>query len=212
MTTKIALVGDLSFGDPARLAKVLDAALLSADLVIQLGDLHPAYPQVTSRWLTSGHKLFPVPGNHDADYDSIGCPRTWRQQSADGLVTLVGLDNSSGSLTADSKALFTQPKATLFEFTIAHMPPVDMVLPDGNVNGHNMTEAGGSADAAWLTGQLKDRADMMACGHYHGWTFQQASFGPLIVDGRGGAAPDLAYTLVTVTEDGWVLHSVGVGS
>lgn len=45
----------------------------------------------------------------------------------------------------------------------------------------------------------------------HGMTYQQAPFGPVIVDGRGGAAPELAYTLITVTPDGWVLHSVGAG-
>src|SRR5260370_31628077 len=99
MTTKIAVVGDLSFGNPDNLAKVLDAALLSADLVIQVGDLHPGYPQVTSRWLTSGHKLFPVPGNHDTDYHTIACPRTPNHTRTDGLVTLLGLHNSSGSLT-----------------------------------------------------------------------------------------------------------------
>lgn len=213
MTTKIACVGDLSFGDPTRLAKVLDAALISADIVVQQGDCHPAYPQMASRYATNGHKFFPVPGNHDVDYESIGCPRTWTFTSADGLITLIGLDNSAGVLSADSKALFTPAKTTLFEFTFAHMPPVDMVLPDGSVNGHNMKETGaaGTADAAWLTDQLKPRADLMCCGHYHGWTYQQAPFGPLVVDGRGGAAPDLAYTLITVTEDGWVLHSVGVG-
>lgn len=210
MTTRIAVVGDLSFGDPTRLAKVLDAALLAADIVVQVGDLHPAYEQVKSRYATSGHKLFPIPGNHDTDYDSIGCPRTWSYSSPDGLVTLIGLDNSSGSLTPAGKALFNVAKATPFEFTFGHMPPVDMVLPDGNTNGHNMAESGGTADASWLTEQLRHRADAMCCGHYHGWTYQQAPFGPLIVDGRGGAAPDLAYTLITVVEQGWVLHSVGV--
>lgn len=211
MTTKIAVVGDLSFGDPSRLAKVLDAALLGADIVVQVGDLHPAYEQVKSRYATNGHKLFPIPGNHDTDYDSIGCPRTWGYTSPDGLVSLVGLDNSTGSLTAAGKQLLATPKPAPYEFVFGHMPPVDMVLPDGNTNGHNMAEAGGAADAAWLTSQLQGRADAMCCGHYHGWTYQQAPFGPLIVDGRGGAAPELAYTLITVTEEGWVLHSVGVG-
>ena len=211
MTTKIALVGDLSGGDPTRLTTVLDQALVAADIVIQLGDLEPAYKQVQSRWLTSGHKFYPVPGNHDTDYDTIGCPRTWRRVTDDGLVTLNGLDNSSGRLASGSQALFDTPKDSPFEFTFAHMPPCTLVLPDGSVNGHNMAEAGGADDAAWLRDQLKQRADLMACGHYHGMTVQQASFGPVIVDGRGGAAPDLAYTLITVTEDGWVLHSVGVG-
>jgi hypothetical protein len=212
VTTKIALVGDLSFGDPTRLARVLDAALIGADVVLQAGDINPGYPQVKSRWLTSGHKLFPVKGNHDTGglYEQIGCPAVWQHQTADGLVTINGLDNSAGTLTPDSKALYDQPKSTPYEFTLAHMPPVDMVLPDGSTNGHNMAEAGGGDDAAWLAGQLRDRADAYLCGHYHGWTLQQAPFGPLIVDGRGGAAPDLAYTLITVTEQGWVLHSVGV--
>lgn len=215
---KIALVGDLSFGDPARLAAVLDAALnatASTDAVIQLGDLHPAYPQVTSRYATSWHKLAPVPGNHDTDYGTIGCPRTWRKDLTDPqtgvTATLLGLDNSAGTLTADSKALFAQPKTAQYEFVFAHMPPCELVLPDGSPNGHNMAETGqaGAGDAAWLRDQLKARADAYGCGHYHGMTFQQTQFAPVIVDGRGGAAPELAYTLITVTPDGWVLHSVG---
>lgn len=217
---KIAVVGDLSFGDPARLAAVLDAALNatgSADAVVQVGDLHPAYPQVASRVATNGHKLFPVPGNHDTDYGSIGCPRTWRQDLTDPqtgvTVTLLGLDNSAGTLTADSKALFSQPKTASFEFTFAHMPPCDLVLPDGSSNGHNMAETGqaGADDAAWLRDQLKGRADAYCCGHYHSMTYQYTPFAPVIVDGRGGATAELAYTLITVTPQGWVLHSVGVG-
>lgn len=217
---KIALVGDLSFGDPARLAVVLDAALMataSTDAVIQLGDLHPAYQQVKSRYATNGHKLAPVPGNHDVDYDTIGCPRTWRQDLTDPqtgvTVTLTGLDNSAGTLSPESKALLARPKTSDFEFVFAHMPPSELVLPDGSTNGHNMAETGqaGADDAAWLRDQLKARADAYGCGHYHSWTFQQTEFAPVIVDGRGGAAPELAYTLITVTKDGWVLHSVGAG-
>lgn len=216
---KIALVGDLSFGDPARLAAVLDAALnatASTDAVIQLGDLHPGYQQVKSRYATNGHKLSPVPGNHDADYDSIGCPRTWRRDLADPqtgvTVTLIGLDNSAGTLTADSKVLLGRPKTAQYEFVFAHMPPCELVLPDGSPNEHNMAETGqaGADDAAWLRDQLKGRADAYGCGHYHGFTMQQTSFAPIIVDGRGGAAPELAYTLITVTPAGWVIHSVGV--
>jgi len=210
MAVKIGVVGDLSFGDPGRLAAVLDAALIACDYVVQVGDLHPAYPQVTSRYATSGHKLFPVPGNHDVDYNSIGCPRTWRLDLQAPSVTLLGLDNAAGSLSPDSKVLFNAAKTARFEFVFAHMPPCELVLPDGSTNGHNMAEAGGGADADWLTNMLKTRADAMFCGHYHGWTYQQAPFGPIIVDGRGGAAPELAYTLLTVTDEGWVLHSVGV--
>lgn len=207
---KIGVVGDLSGGDPSRLAAALDAALIACDLVVQVGDLHPAYEQMRSRLATSGHKLFPVPGNHDAGYDGLGCPREWRFDSPNPPVTLLGLDNSAGTLSAGSKALFGAAKSAAFEFVFAHMPPCPLVLPDGSANGHNMAEAGGAADAAWLTGQLAGRTDAMFCGHYHGWTYQQAPFGPLIVEGRGGAAADLAYTLITVTSGGWVLHSVGV--
>ena len=208
---KIGVVGDLSGGDPSRLSAVLDQALIACDYVVQVGDLHPAYEQVKSRWLTSGHKFLPVPGNHDVDYDTIGCPRTWRLDCTDPALTLLGLDNSGGGLTTDSKALFGAAKAASFEFVFAHMPPCSLVLPDGSENTHNMAESGGREDATWLTNVMGQRTDAMFCGHYHGWTYQQTSWGPLIVDGRGGAAPELAYTLITVTSDGWVLHSVGVG-
>jgi predicted phosphodiesterase len=208
---KIAVVGDLSGGDPNRLTAVLDHALVAADIVCQVGDLEPAYKQVQSRVLTSGHKLFPVPGNHDTDYATLGVPRCWRQATSDGLTTLIGIDNSAATVPADSKALFDTAKATKFEFVFAHMAPAPLVLPDGSVNGHTMTESiNPNPDADWLVNTLKGRADAMFVGHYHGFTVQFAPWGPIIVDGRGGAAPELAYTLITTTPDGWVLHSVGL--
>ena len=210
---KIGVVGDLSGGDPARLCAVLDNALIACDYVVQVGDLEPAYTQVQSRIATSGHKFFPVPGNHDTEYDSLGVPRAWRVDVSSPPLTLLGLDNSTGMLSDDSKALFATPKATgVTEFAFAHMPPCPLVLPDGTENVHGMVESGPNPDAAWLIGQLQGRCDAMFCGHYHGWTAMLSSpfGGPLIADGRGGAAPDLGYTLVTVTAEGWVLHSVGV--
>lgn len=210
MTTKIGVVGDLSGNAPDRLCKVLDNALIACDYVVQVGDLEPAYSQVQARYLTSGHKLFPVPGNHDAQYDSIGAPRRWKFTTPDGLATLIGIDNSSSHLTDDDKTLFADRWSSAFGFVFAHMAPWPLVLPDGSENRHTMVESGPNPDADWLVEQLKSRADAMCVGHYHGWTFQQAPWGPLIVDGRGGAAADLGYTLITVTPDGWVLHSVGV--
>jgi predicted phosphodiesterase len=208
--TKIGVVGDLSGGDPTRLSAVLDNALIACDYVVQVGDLEPAYKQVQSRWLTSGHKFFPVPGNHDVDYDTIGCPRRWKLTTDDGLVTLIGIDNSTSNLADEDKALFDERGPSTFGFVFAHMPPCPIVLPDGSENRHGMVGGGPNPDADWLIDMLKTRGDAMFAGHYHGWTFQQAAWGPLIVDGRGGAAPDLGYTLITVTPDGWVLHSVGV--
>jgi predicted phosphodiesterase len=208
--TKIGVVGDLSGGDPARLSAVLDSALIACDYVVQVGDLMPAYEQVRSRVLTSGYKFFPVPGNHDAEYDSIGCAREWKYQTSDGLTMLIGLDNSTGRLTETGKSYLGVPKTTPYEFVFAHMPPCPIVLPDGNENRHGMVEGGENPDADWLVETLKDRADAMFAGHYHGFTVQFAPWGPLIVDGRGGAAPELAYSLITVTPNGWVIHSVGV--
>lgn len=211
MTTKIVVVGDLSGGAVERLSTVLDHALVAADYVIQLGDLMPAYEQVRSRILTSGHKLFPVPGNHDTEYDSLNIPRNWRFTTPDHLVTLIGIDNSTMHLTDEARQQFAKRGESKFGMVFAHMAPSPIVLPDGSVNNHTMLEGGPNPDASWLVERLKHRADAMFCGHYHGWTFQQAPWGPLIVDGRGGAAPELAYTLITVTPDGWVLYSVGVG-
>ena len=211
MTTKIGVVGDLSGNSPDRLCKVVDNALIACDIVVQVGDLEPAYTQMQSRYLTSGHKFFPVPGNHDADYDSIGAPRNWRFVSTDGLVTLIGLDSSTGKLPDEAKAQFKDPKSTPFEFVFSHMAPSALVLPDGSENTHSMIESGPNPDADWLIQQLQSRADCMCVGHYHGWTLQFSTWGPLIVDGRGGAAADLGYTLITVTSDGWVVHSVGIG-
>jgi predicted phosphodiesterase len=209
MTVKIGVVGDLSGGDPQRLATVLDQALVACDYVVQVGDLDPAYDKVSARLQQYPHKLFCVPGNHDVQFDTLGCPRQWRYEVGElPMVTMIGLDNSTGSLSEESKAQFEQPAASPFELVFAHMAPVALVLPDGSLNTHTMVEGGPNADADWLAQQLDDRDAAMFCGHYHGFTYQQAPFGSLIVEGRGGAAPELAYTLVTVVAEGWVLHSV----
>jgi hypothetical protein len=205
---KLGVVGDLSGGAPERLARVLDAALIACDYVVQVGDLMPAYEQVCSRLLTSGHKFRVVPGNHDVDFDTLNVPRNWKWTDPDGLVTLIGIDNSTGRLSDESRALFDERGPSRYGFIFAHMAPWPIVLPDGSENRHTMVEGGPNPDADWLVDQLKLRADCMVAGHYHGWTLQFAPWGPLIVEGRGGAAPDLAYTLITITEDGWVVYSV----
>jgi hypothetical protein len=204
----IGVVGDLSGGAPERLAKVLDAALVACDYVVQVGDLEPAYEQVRSRLLTSGHKLFVVPGNHDADFDTLNVPRNWKFTTPDGLVTMIGIDNSGSQITPAGRAQFEERGPSVYGFVFAHMSPSPIVLPDGNLNMHTMVEGGPNQDADWLIARLHERADAMACGHYHGATLQRAPWGDLIVEGRGGAASDLAYTLITVRPDGWVYHSI----
>ena len=189
--------------------------MLACDVVVQVGDLMPAYEQVRSRLATNASagpggtsKLRMVPGNHDTEFDSLGVPRNWKMTTPDGLATLIGLDNSSSRLTDEGKALFAERGPSTFGFVFAHMAPWPIVLPDGSENRHTMIEGGPNADADWLVAQLKLRADAAAVGHYHGWSLQFAPWGPLIVEGRGGAATDLAFTLVTILPDGWVLHSV----
>jgi predicted phosphodiesterase len=204
----IGVVGDLSGGAPERLAKVLDAALVACDYVIQVGDLMPAYEQVRSRLATSGHKLFVVPGNHDTEFDTLNQPRNWKFTTPDQLVTLIGVDNSGGRLTPDARAIFDERGPSVFGFVFAHMSPWPIILPDGQVNNHTMIEGGPNEDADWLISRLQLRADVMCCGHYHGATLQRAPWGDLIVEGRGGAASDLAYTLITVLPEGWVYHSI----
>lgn len=205
---KLGVVGDLSGGAPERLSRVLDQALIACDVVIQVGDLHPAYEQVRSRLLTSGHKLRLVPGNHDTNYDSLGVARNWRWTSPDHLVTLIGIDNSTMRLDDEARSMFAKRGTSRYGFVFAHMAPWPILLPDGSENTHTMVESGPNPDADWLVDRLRARADAMVVGHYHGWTLQFAPWGPLIVDGRGGAAPDLAYTLVTITTRGWVVHGV----
>jgi predicted phosphodiesterase len=207
---KIGVVGDLSGGDPARLSAVLDNALIACDHVVQVGDLTPAYEQMRSRLLTSGHKLHVVPGNHDANFDTLNVPRNWRFTTPDHLVTMIGIDNSTMHLGDEAKSMFAKRGSSKYGFVFAHMAPWPIILPDGSENRHTMVEGGPNPDADWLVDRLRSRADVMVAGHYHGWTMQQAPWGPLIVEGRGGAAPDLGYTLMTVTPNGWVLHSVGV--
>jgi len=206
---KLGIVGDLSGNAPERLARVLDAALIACDYVVQVGDYVPATEQVRSRLLTSAHKRKIVPGNHDTDFDTLGLPRNWRFTTPDRLATFIGLDNSTARLSDDAKALFAKRGNSRYGFVFAHMAPWPIVLPDGSENRHTMVESlDPNPDADWLVDRLKARADAMCVGHYHGASLQFAPWGPLIVEGRGGAAPDLAYTLVTITKSGWVVHSV----
>src|SRR6185312_13671202 len=64
---RLAVVGDLSMQAPDRLDRVLRHALKHSDLVVQVGDMHPAY-DVLKKHLGTG-RLLVIPGNHDDRFD-----------------------------------------------------------------------------------------------------------------------------------------------
>ena len=206
---RIAVVGDLSMQDPKRLNRVLKRALASADIVVQLGDCHPAY-QVVSKHLLSG-RLWIIPGNHDDRYDSLHEPRQWVHFEEN--FTMVGLDNSHDVFNDETWQLLKQaetgPKPIL---VFAHKPISPIVLQDGSVTNHVMGESGNpkaKADAQLLQDWMRIQSDcLLVSGHWHNFTFMKTEWGDCIVDGRGGACPDLAFTLLVLTDKGLSFHQV----
>jgi predicted phosphodiesterase len=101
---KLAVVGDLSQNDPSRLARVLDTALQTADIVVQVGDINPGYDVVKQRLGTG--KLLCVPGNHDiqgsGNWDAAlpGLPKQWIKNMNN--ICLVGLNNSCDSFDQEA--------------------------------------------------------------------------------------------------------------
>lgn len=205
---KIAVVGDLSMQEHSRLDRVLTAALAAADLVVQIGDIHSAYG-VVQKHLKSG-RLFVIPGNHDDRYDSLGIPRQWLHPLA--KCTLVGLDNSNDHFNSETWAILAQvtPEMSRPLFVFAHKPISNVILSDGSENHHVMSESGtpaSKADAIRLQGWLRKQKNcMLISGHYHGWSCAMTDFAFCIIEGRGGAAPDLGYTTIVVTSDGMSFH------
>lgn len=206
---KIAVVGDLSMQEHSRLNKVLKAALKAADWVVMLGDMHSAY-EVIQKHLKSG-RLLVIPGNHDDKYDTIGQPRQWIKFLRN--CTLVGLDNANDTFNNETWRILSQitPESPRPILVCGHKPLSNVVLSDGSENTHVMGESGSAsakADAVQLQNWLKSQNDCLyICGHWHGWTYQMTTYGPVLIEGRGGAAPDLGYTLFTIRKDGMVFHS-----
>jgi len=206
---KLSIVGDLSFNDPNRLAQALDAALSNSDIVIQVGDLHPGYDVVKSR-LSSG-KLLVVPGNHDTEWDTrLELPRQWKKEIP-GVTTLIGLDNSADIINQDGWDVlnsFTPNGLALFLFM--HKPLSTLVLPDGSESNHIMGEGSSCPDAIKLQDWMLTHHASMACGHYHGYTIMDTRYATILLDGRGGAAPQIGYTVVYIQSEGWTAHSVSL--
>lgn len=212
---KLAVVGDLSQCDPAGLAKALDAALAAADIVVQVGDINPGYDVLKQR-LSSG-KLFPIPGNHDTlgpgnwDAELPDQPKQW--QKSIGGIYMIGLDNTKDVIDQEGWSLLNgyvsaqPPSLPLFLF--CHKPLSPIVLPDGTESTHIMGEgAFPNADAEKLKHFLAPLDATLCHGHYHGWTMMKPSYGTVIVDGRGGAAPQIGYTLFFIDPEGWAAHSI----
>jgi hypothetical protein len=213
---KLAVVGDLSQNDPSRLAQALDAAIGVADVVVQLGDINPGYDVVKDRMKSSG-KLLCIPGNHDTqgpgnwDASLPGTPKQW-QKTVNG-VYLIGLDNTNDTVNQAGWDLLNtyvnSGPPTLPLFVFCHKPLSPIVLPDGTESTHIMGEgAFPCADAEKLKKFLEPLDATLCHGHYHGWTLMKPSYGTVILEGRGGAAPQIGYTLFLIQPEGWVAHSV----
>jgi predicted phosphodiesterase len=209
---KIGIVGDLSLQNPARLDRCLQAAFdASPDLVVQVGDLHPAYNVVAKYIKAHRDNFFIIPGNHDEDFDTLGQRRQWVKKT--DAAFLVGLDNSKDQFSAETWDILDGITTTTPIFVFAHKPLSRIVLPDGSESGHIMGENGdkGIADAKRLSGWLKAKGvDLLVTGHYHSWTFQRTSYCNVLVEGRGGAAPNLGYTLILIQPEGWTFHPVQI--
>lgn len=211
---RIGVVGDLSMQDPRRLDRVLKEALANSDLVIQLGDMHPAY-SVIEKHMKSG-RLLVIPGNHDDRYDTMKLPRQWLRKLSN--CTLVGLDNSNDRFNDETWDLLSQVDydAARPIIVFAHKPLSNVVLPDGSENYHVMGESGSpeaKRDAERLKDWLDSQYDVLLCvGHWHGHSYMMATYSQVLIEGRGGAAPELGYTIITVTPDGMVLHSINLAT
>lgn len=200
---KIGVVGDLSLQDPARLERAMAAAFAVSDIVVQVGDMHPGYPVVLS-YAAKGKSVYAVPGNHDADWNmKLNWPRQWRHDLP--LVTLIGLDNSQDSFT-DSTVLSNLPtdKPT---FVFVHKPLSTIVLPDGSESTHCMGEGSPNPQAVAMQNTLCPHPDLLLVhGHYHGWALMKTKYADCLIEGRGGAAPEIGWTQIIVTPEGFTIH------
>ena len=208
---KLAVVGDLSQNDPSRLAQALDAALQAADIVIQVGDINPGYDVVKQRLGTG--KLFCVPGNHDIlgpgnwDQSLPGLPKQWAKTI--GPAHFIGLNNSCDTFDQEAWDLIAAaPEPPLHLFIFCHKPLSTIVFPDGSESQHIMGEGAVCPDAIRMRQWLYSHSATLCHGHYHGWTLMKTNYGTVIVDGRGGAAAQIGYTLFNIQPEGWSAHSV----
>jgi hypothetical protein len=86
-------------------------------------------------------------------------------------------------------------------------------MPDGTESFHIMGEGSLSPEAEKLKTWLAGREATICCGHYHGQSILQTSYGTVLLEGRGGAQgyaghPVCGYTVVYIQPEGWTAHSV----
>lgn len=207
---RIGIVGDLSMQDPARLEAAIAEVCPLVDVVVQVGDMHAAY-DVINKYVGKPKPFYVIPGNHDIDYDSkLGLSRRWRYDY--DLCRIAGIDNSNDTLAKeDYDILNSIPNDDLPLFLFAHKPLSMIILPDGSENGHIMGEVSQGEHAEKLKEWLAARKNvLLICGHYHGFTWMRANYCDVLVEGRGGAAPEVGYTIIYVHTDGWSLHPLTV--
>ena len=208
---RLAIVGDLSQNDPSRLDQALDAAMAASDLVIQVGDINPGYDVLKQRLGTG--KILPVPGNHDIlgpgswDASLTGLPKQWSKRV--DCVQLIGLNNSCDTFDQEAWDLLNAYDGSAKHvFIFCHKPLSPIVLADGSESQHIMGEGSPCPDAVKMQNWVAAHNAATCHGHYHGWTLMKTNYGTVIVDGRGGAAPQIGYTLLYIQPEGWAAHSV----
>ena len=224
----IGLVGDCSQGDATLLAKAVDAAMVSSDVVVVLGDVNSAdgqagYEVIKSR--RASGKLHVIPGNHDTDgpgdWNRLAQPNTYgpppRQwiKEVDGA-TLIGLDNSgdnigdAGWLILNNYDAMAKP-GPIFVFVHKSLSP--LILPDGTESKHIVAEGAPCPDAEKLKAWIASHNATACCGHYHGSALMRTSYGTVVLEGRGGS-PGYAgkamcgWTQILVQPEGWTAHPV----
>lgn len=206
---RIVVVGDLSMNDPTKLDKAMVSALSEkCDILVHVGDIHDGY-DVVKKYAQSNH-ILAVPGNHDTEWDQrLGWRRQWYYQGPN--VHMIGLDNSKDKFCqADWDVVNSLPNDALPVLVFLHKPLTRIVFPDGSESGHIMSEGGltPTADSLRLQDLLRHREVVYVHGHYHGWTYMKTNYGDCLIEGRGGAAPQIGYTIIVIQPEGIVLHPV----
>lgn len=204
---RIAVVGDLSLQDPARLEKAMAAAYKDGDMLVHTGDINPGF-DVIKKYAGMGKPVYAVRGNHDTDWDAqLGWPKQWNHDNTE--CHMVGLDNSGDTFNAqDWAAVANIPSDDKPILIFVHKPLSTIVLPDGSESSHIMGEGAPNPDAVKLQGLLKGKDVLCIHGHYHGFSLFRTNYADCLIEGRGGAAPQIGYTLLLVTHEGWTLHPV----
>ncbi len=207
---RLSIVGDLSLQDPARLEKVMAAAYPSADIVCQVGDMCPGY-SIVKKYAAMGKPLYAVAGNHDTEWDTqLGWPRQWSHDTPE--CHLIGLDNHADSFNdKDWATVANVPNDGKPLLLFVHKPLSTIILPDGSESSHIMGEGAVNADAVKLQSILAARGNVICIhGHWHGNTIFTTKYALCLVEGRGGAAPNLGFSTVFIRDDGIAFHSVEV--